>query len=149
MCSSSKDDDAISSQIRSLYSRGNTLIKNFSNCSDDVKCQLFKTYCTSFYGSNLWCNYNTEIRRRIKVAYNRIFRVLFKLEHRISMSHNLLQYGVNHFDIILRKSMYGLMNRVNLSDNVLVQTMYNSSHYFESALFQHWANNLFVVTVNT
>ena len=24
-----------------LYSPGNTLIKNFSNCSDDIKCQLF------------------------------------------------------------------------------------------------------------
>ena len=118
-------------------------------CSDEVKCQLFKTYCPSFYGSTLWCNYNAEIRRRIKVAYNIIFLVLFKLEHRISMSHTLLQYGVNHFDIILRKSMYGLINRVNLSDNVLVQTKYNSRHKYQSVLFQHWANNLFVGTVNT
>ena len=49
MCSSNKDDEAIAAQILSLYSRGNMLIKNFSNYSNDVKCQLFKTYFSSFY----------------------------------------------------------------------------------------------------
>ena len=39
MCRFNKDEP-IAGQIISLYTHGNTLIKNFSNCSDDVKWQF-------------------------------------------------------------------------------------------------------------
>lgn len=48
------DDEDINRQIRSIYAHGNTLIRNFKNCSDDIKCNLFRTYCTVFYCSSLW-----------------------------------------------------------------------------------------------
>ena len=51
MCDSQRDDDDIIEQLCGVYTRGNMLIKNFSKCSVDVKSQLFKSYCSSFYCS--------------------------------------------------------------------------------------------------
>ena len=54
MTSDSKDDCDISKLLRNLYSRGNGIIRNFKSCSQEVKLQLFKSYCTSFYYFHLW-----------------------------------------------------------------------------------------------
>ena len=48
------DDSEMAKQMQNLYARGNVLINNLSKCRDPVKCELFKTYCTSCYGSHLW-----------------------------------------------------------------------------------------------
>ena len=55
-----KDDRSIGQQCRNIYSRGNTIIRNFKHCSDAVKCQLFKSFCTSFYCASLWSSYTIE-----------------------------------------------------------------------------------------
>ena len=68
-----RDDRSIRQQCRNMYSRGNTIIRNFKHCSDAVKCQLFKSFCTSFYCASLWSSYTIESLRHLKVAYNRIF----------------------------------------------------------------------------
>ena len=51
------DDLDLSRQMRAIYTRGNMLIKNFKSCSDDVKLQLFKTYCSNLYCGQLWSTY--------------------------------------------------------------------------------------------
>ena len=48
-----KDDLDIKRQIRSIYARGNTILKYFRHCTHEVKCTLFKTYCTNLYCSHL------------------------------------------------------------------------------------------------
>ena len=133
-----KDDEAIASQIRSIYARGNMLIKNFSKCSDEIKCLLFRSYCSNFYGCPLWCNSSVESRRRLKVAYNCVFRVLLKLEHRTSMSFNFIQHDVLHSDVLIRKAIVGFMARVTVSDNILISTIFNSMYYLDSTMYKHW-----------
>ena len=49
-----KDDANIRQQCRNTYSRGNMLIRIFMQCSDAVKCQLFQSFCASFYYASLW-----------------------------------------------------------------------------------------------
>ena len=71
-----KDDASIRHQCRNMYSRGNMIIRNFTQCSNAVKCQLFQSFCTSFYCASLWSSYDIETLKRLKVAYNRIFRTL-------------------------------------------------------------------------
>ena len=144
ICNSGKDDAAIAAQIRGLYTRGNILIKNFKSCSDEVKCQLFKTYCSSFYCCQLWSDFNMESSRRLRVAYNRIFRILMKLEKRISMSTTFIEHHVLHSDVIQRKAMFSCMDRISNSDNVILQAIVNSSHYFNSSIFKRWSRNLFL-----
>ena len=43
MTSDCKDDDDISKSLRNLYARGNSIIRNFKFCSEEVKIQLFKS----------------------------------------------------------------------------------------------------------
>ena len=60
MATDQKDDRSIRQQCRNIYSRGNTIIRNFKHRSDAVKWQLFKSFCTSFYCASLWSSYTTE-----------------------------------------------------------------------------------------
>ena len=44
-----QDDEGMLRQMRTLYIRSNKLLRTFHYCSTDVKLELFKNYCTSFY----------------------------------------------------------------------------------------------------
>ena len=44
-----QDDEDMLRQMRTLYIRSNKLLRTFHYCSTDVKLELFKSYCTSFY----------------------------------------------------------------------------------------------------
>ena len=144
MCDSQRDDDDIIQQLRGVYTRGNMLIKNFSQCSVDVKCQLFKSYCSSFYCSQLWHSYSTESIRRLKVAYNRIFRILLKLEQRVSISHSFIVNNVDHFDVLMRKNIEGFSCRVSCSKNELVNTVVHSFYFLKSKIYTCWGNKLYL-----
>jgi hypothetical protein len=41
------DHRDIMRQIRAIYTRGNILLRKFRKCTDEVKLQLFKSYCTN------------------------------------------------------------------------------------------------------
>ena len=43
-------------QTSKFYAEANTLLRNFRYCSDDVKCILFRSFCTNMYYSPLWFN---------------------------------------------------------------------------------------------
>ena len=115
-----KDDNSISQQRRNLYPKGNVVIRNFSKCTEDEKCQLFRTFCTHFYCSSLWSYYTLESLRSLQVAYNRIFRNLMFLNHRTSMSENLIKHCLNPFKVIVRKSIYSFKSIILIIDNILV-----------------------------
>ena len=46
-------------QMRKFYTNENMLIRKFLKCSVDVKCYLFKTYCSTLYCSAM-CNEKAE-----------------------------------------------------------------------------------------
>ncbi len=49
----------IQRQLMSVYARGNMLLRK---CSPEVKLHLFRTYCTSMYTGQLWCNFSQDLR---------------------------------------------------------------------------------------
>ena len=108
------------------------IIRNFSYCSDDVTCQLFQIYCTNFYCASLWCCYNTESMRLLKVAYNRVFRILMNLVHRTSMSTNFVSRGMNPFKVIIRRLTGSFKSRIFNSMSTFIQSIVSSS-FFSSA----------------
>ena len=71
------DDSDINRQMRSFYIRSNYLVRNFSNCSVEVKSQLFSAYCSSMYCAALWCNFKKYTIRKLTVAYNNILEDSF------------------------------------------------------------------------
>jgi hypothetical protein len=118
------DDDDLRRQTRSIYSRGNVIVKWFKQCNDEVKSQLFKSYCSNFYCSQLWSEqkYLVSTIRTVNVAFKRIFRALFGIK-RESIAAKMLQLNCNPFNVIQRKLIYSFKERIEKSENVLVKTI--------------------------
>jgi hypothetical protein len=55
------DNDDIKKHTRNIYARGNSIIRNFKNCSDAVKCELFCAFFTSLYCSLYSLHSKTEL----------------------------------------------------------------------------------------
>ena len=138
ICSDLSDDDDILRQMRSIYGRGNVLIRNFRNCSDSIKTMLFKTYCTGLYGSSLWCSYKAKTLQKIKVAYNNVFRILMGLRRQGSVSKAMLDVNIDCFQVVCRKYIVGFISRLEKCDNVIVKTLYDWVDFRNSPLLKTW-----------
>ena len=143
--SNMEDDQDLHNQTRNVYGRGNTVIKNFRTCSEDTKVQLFKSYCTSFYCTPLWNRYRCDSFRRLKVAYNRIFRTLFGLESRVSISSELVKRKMNPFNVILRKNVVSFKQRLLNSNNSLIKCILESLFFTFSRLTCMWDKMIYVL----
>ena len=136
------DDKDILRAVRSLYARGNFLISKFRNCTSDVKSKLFKSYCTSFYGINLWYSYHATVKRKVNIAYKKIFRALFN-HKRDGTTFNMLTYTINPFSCMERNLVYGFTKRIESCDNTIVHTITNSVFYRSSKFHDNCMKLLF------
>ena len=69
-----QDDDDMLRQMRTLYIRSNKLLRTFYHCSIDVKLELFRSFCTSFYCCYLWTAYKKSTFNKLRVAFNNAYR---------------------------------------------------------------------------
>ena len=53
ICEKNCDVD-IKRQMRKFHANTNMLLRKFSKCSPDVKCHLFKIFCSNMYCSTMW-----------------------------------------------------------------------------------------------
>ena len=113
------NDRDITRQMRSLYARGNLIIRNFKHCSNEVKIQLFKTFCSNMYCGHLWSSYFSYSYSKIRVAFNQIYRCLMKLDRRSSISQSMLIFDIDNFDIIIRKAVYNFRERLKWNLRIL------------------------------
>ena len=117
-----KDDNDITRQMRSLYSRGNMIVKNFKHCSEDVKIQLFKAYCNNLYCGQLWCNFRMYTFNKIRVAFNNVFRALMGLRRDSSISEYMVKNDLDTFQVLYRKVIGNFRDRILKSDNAIYYT---------------------------
>ena len=54
------DDSDIHRELKYLFTRTNLLIRRFTQCSLQVKVQLFKSFCICFYNIALWENFHVS-----------------------------------------------------------------------------------------
>ena len=134
-------------QTKSIYGRGNILIKKFAICDDTVKVKLFKAYCSSFYCSQLWSSYCSVSYRKLKTSYNRIVRNLFKLERECSISAKCIELNIDCFEVVIRKSIFSFRSRLFASDNVILQSLCSCDYFYHSNLTKCWNNLLFKFNV--
>ena len=143
-----KDHMDIGRQIKKLYAQGNTIVRKFHMCTEDVKIMLFKTYCTSLYTPHLWWNYNAGVIRKLHVAYNNVFRSLFKLPYRCSASEMFAIRHVNSCQAVIRNLIYRFSNRLKASENKILSTIVNCDLLYQSALWKHWRSCLYTKSIN-
>ena len=122
------------------------MIRSFVHCSDNVKSQLFQSYCSTMYCGALWSKFRTSSYKSIIVAYNNVFRYLMKVKGQCSISNLFLVNNVDHCKVLFRKAIFSLLSRVLNSDNILIQTIARSQFFLlQSDLYVRWQNNLYTV----
>jgi hypothetical protein len=138
------DDSDMKRQMRAIYASGNTVIRRFKACSDNVKKQLFRSYCTGFYCAHLWNIFKLSSYKRVKVSYNNVFRHLLGVRGACSISSLFVLNDVDSFNVIIRKATTGFISRLFNSDNVLISTIVRSSYFlYGSKLHFRWLSIAF------
>ena len=105
------DNADILRQVSGIYAHGNSLVKEFCSANEDVMLILFKTYCSGFYCSSLWASYDSKCLQRFKVSYNNVFRKLFNIGCRESVSFNMTTRGTDAFPVIMHKYIVSFWKR--------------------------------------
>ena len=91
------------------------------------------------------CVKKTTINR-LRVAYNNCLRKLLGLPRSCSASAMCVYNSIPSFGELCRKSIYNFIQRIQSSTNVLVSSVCNTFIY-RSALWQHWAGQLYLPPV--
>ena len=138
------DDDDIKKETRKLCARGNTLIRTFKFANQDVKCNLFKTYCYPVYCASLWCRNKVASLNRLRVTYNNILRRLLGVPPWESASRMCVTANVKTFQELQRATVYNCMSRILNGTNALITTLNNSNVIYHDKLWQHWHGLLYV-----
>ena len=76
----SNSDGHISEATHLLYFRVNSMMHKFCSAASDVKYFLFKSYCMSLYGCQLW-NFESVCVNKFYVAWRNCCRRLFYKTH--------------------------------------------------------------------
>lgn len=138
------DVNDILRQTKAIYSQGYCITKKFGNCSEEVKTLLFKTYCYNMYCVSLWFYPSQAAISDVKVAYNNVFRKLYDLDRRCSVSNEFCKRNINPFIVIYRKAIYSLYTRMFNSDNVIINSLVRSFYFiYKSKLNSLWTELLF------
>ena len=125
------------------YIRSNKLLRTFHYCSSDVKLELFKSYCTSFYCCYLWTAYKKSTFDRLRVAFNNAYRRVLSQPWRCSSSAMYANFGINNFETTIRKSTYGFIQRLAKSTNSLIMTI-EKSWVVRIDIWNFWQNTLYI-----
>ena len=125
-CGNKKDDCVMLRQLRTLYAKSNGIIRTFSNCTIDVKLLLIKSYCTSFYCGYMWADYKKTAYRKLRVAFNNVYRRVLGLSYRRNATTMYTTHNINNMEALLRRSIYSFIERLMDSSNMIINTLMNS-----------------------
>ena len=143
ICDTWCDDADLGRQMRGIYTRGNMIIKKFVQCNCEVKTRLFNSYCSTLYCSHLWSSYTSSCFNKLQSSYNRIFRHFYKLRGQVSISAKCIEYGVDSFRVVLRKSIFSFRSRILSSDNTIINAITDSSFFLACNITRQWNHLLF------
>ena len=121
-------------QTRNFYARANLLIRNFRYCTDNVKCYLFQSYCTSMYCCQLWFNSTKGSLKKLKTSYNSALRRFLMISKPYSASQMFVSRGILSFGELLRKSIYRFVERIENSTNSIIHACLSSSVFLYSPI---------------
>ena len=131
-------DQDIHRQMRKFYSNANILLRRFSKCYIDVKCYLFKMYCSNLYCSCFWYDSIKRAMKKIKIAYNNSLRRLLTLSKHNSASEMFVNLNILSFGELLRKFVYSFQSRLIISDNILLSGIFNSTTPLYYPIWAWW-----------
>ena len=137
-----KDDLDIMRQCRQLYAQGNG--SSFSYVLGHCESYYFRSYCSSLYTSQLLWKYKVNSIRKLYVACNNAFRMLFMLPRDFSASGMFAVHNVMSCPALVRKLVFGFYKRVKASQNSIVQAICASDIWWKSSIRANWNKLLYV-----
>ena len=114
------------------------LIRKFFKCSVDVKCYLFKTYCSTMYCSAMWFDTTKSAMKKLKVTYNNSLRRLLSLPTYNSASEMFVVLNILSFGELLRKLHSVLCQECLHLLMLFMVNIYNSSVPLFSKIWVWW-----------
>ena len=123
--------------MRKFYVNTNILSRKFSKCSPDVKCTLFKSFCSNMYCSTMWYNC-TVTAMRLRIAYNNSLRRLLGIRKHNNASGMFVQLNIESFVELLRSYNHSFMNRLQCSNNLSVSSLCKSTVPIYSNIWTWW-----------
>ncbi len=141
-----RDDKDIYRQTCKQYAQANMLLRKFSKCSEEVKCYLFRAFCTPMYTAHLWCCYRKSSMQRLRVAYNDGLRLLLQVPRWHSASQLFVKCNIPNCEALLRNLMYNFMCRLEDSENSIIKALTSpkSCLRYSSKLRKHWQDSLYM-----
>ena len=137
-----QDDEDMLRPMRTLLIRSNQLSRTFHYCSTDVKLELFKSYCISFYCCYLWTAYKKSTFDRLRVAFNNAYRRVLGQPWRCSTSAMYANFGIYNFEATIRKSF---IQRLAKSTNSLIMTI-EKPWSVRIDIWNFWQKTLYIAT---
>ena len=128
--------------MRMFYASINILSRKFSNCSPDVKCTLFKSFCSNMYCSTMCYDCTVTAMRRLRIAYNNSLRRLLGIPKHSSARGMFVQLNITSFGELLRSYIHSFMNRLQCSNNLILSSICESTVPMYSNIWTWWYDML-------
>ena len=126
-------------QIRKMYA-----LREYSKCLVNVKCYLFKTYCSNLYCAPMWFDCTKTALIILKVAYNNSLRRFMGLPWHNSASEMFVNLNIKSFGELLRVFVHGFRSKIIISRNFMLSSICNSLCSIYSKLWALWRTLLYV-----
>ena len=126
--SSMKKSIDVSRQTRKFYAEANMLLRNFRYCGREVKCMLFKSFCTNMYCCPLWFKSSSSIKK-LKSSYNSVLRRLLCMG--VRMPYSAIE------------TIVSCTLRISKNTNSIIEACLSPKIYIFSPIRQWWRSVLF------
>ena len=133
----------VSRQTRKFYAQANMLLRNFRYCSVDVKCMLFRSYCTNMYCCPLWFNSTSCSIKKLKASYNGVLRRILLIVKPYSASEMFVTHNIPSFYELLRKCIYSFRESISHSGNKNLKACLSHIVYIHYPMRQWWRSVLY------
>ena len=121
------------------------LLRQFHYCSYDVKCHLFKTFCSNMYCCSFWFKSTKGQLNKLRVSYNNSLRRLLNLPTWNSASEMFVNLNIPSFGELMRKSIHSFVNRITeCKKNSIISSIVNSSIPLISNIWKWWRSILYM-----
>ena len=84
-------------------------------CTDNLKCYLFRSYCTSMYCCQLWFKSTKGSLKKLKISYYSALRRFLVISKPHTDCQMFVSRGILPFDELLRRSIYRFVERIENS----------------------------------
>ncbi len=129
--------------MRSLYASSNVLLSKFSASTNKVNVQLLQSYSLGFYCPALWCNHAKFNMTKLRVVYNNVYRKVLGYRRRDSASTMFVVNNIDTFEAKMRKTCFKFKQRIEASENIIVQRICNNSWITNNYMVKYWNELLY------